>query len=181
MSKLKFTTPKGELKWAFISGQGKTDLQGRQIYTADIVVPMEYAQPTLDQINELWEEHKPKGAKAAKSLGYKVDDSGNFVTFTFKTATAYPSGDPKEILIYNAKAQRVSFDDKIGNGSTGRISGMASIYDAGVAARGVTLYLDAIQLIKLVKYETAGGDFAAEAEADAFDGTGADGFIAEDL
>lgn len=179
MSKLKFTTPKGELKWAFISGQGKTDLQGRQIYTADVVVPIEEAQETIDKLNALWEEHKPKGAKDAKSMGYKADETN--VTFTFKTSTTFPSGDAKEILIYNSRAQRVEFKDKIGNGSLGRVSGMASVYDAGVAARGVTLYLDAIQLIKLIKYETAGGEFVEEATTDGFEGTGEDGFIAEDL
>ena len=57
---------------------------------------------------------------------------------------------------------------------------MAAIYDAGVAARGVTLYLDAIQLVKLVEYVQA-SSFAADDEGD-FDGSEeTDGFVAEEL
>lgn len=180
MSNLQFNTPRGEIQWATINGQGKTDLQGRQIYTVDLVCDPEDAQPLIDDLENLWEENKPKGAKAPKSMGYKTDADGK-VRFTLKTSTTYPSGDQKEIKVYDAKANLVRLEDKIGNGSIGKASGMAAVYDAGVAARGVTLYLDAVQVIKLIKYVGAAASFEAEADGD-FDGSEAnDGFVAEEL
>jgi len=100
------------------------------------------------------------------------------VKFSFKTAAKYPSGDPKEVAIYDAQAERVKLKDKIGNGSIGRVSGMASIYDAGVAARGVTLFLDSVQIIKLVKYAEA-ASFDVEEGDDVF--TSDATFVAEDI
>lgn len=180
MSKLQITTPKGELMWATINGQGKTDLNGRNIYTIDVVVTADDAAPLIAKLDEFWEENKPKGAKAPKTTGYKEMDDGR-IKFTLKTSTTYPSGDQKEIKIYDAKAQQVRLDDKIGNGSTGRASGIAAIYDGGVAARGVTLYLDAVQVINLLRYTGAASDFEADDEGD-FDGAEAnDGFVAEEL
>ena len=139
MSKIKITTPKGALKWAQITGAGKKDLQGRDIFSVDIEVAQAAAQELVDQIDALWESDKPKGAK-----------------------------DPKSVKI----------KDKIGNGSIGRVSGMASIYDAGVAARGVTLYLDSVQLIKLIKYAEA-ASFDVEEGDDVF--TNDATFVAEDI
>lgn len=178
MSKIKVTTPKGELKWASVTGAGKKDLQGRDIFSVDIEMPLERAQPLVDEINGLWESDKPKGAKDPKSTGFRIADDGQTVKFTFKTSAVYPSGDPKEVAIYDAKAQRTKVTDKIGNGSVGRVSGMASIYDAGVAARGVTLYLDSLQLIKLVRYEEA-ASFEVEEGDDVF--TSDATFVAEDF
>jgi hypothetical protein len=178
MSKIKITTPKGELKWAQVTGAGKKDLQGRDIFSVDIEMPTERAQPVVDEINALWESDKPKGAKDPKSTGYRVAEDGQSVKFTFKTSAVFPSGDPKEVTIFDAKAQRTKVTDKIGNGSVGRVSGMASIYDAGVAARGVTLYLDSLQLIKLVRYEEA-ASFDVEEGDDVF--TSDATFVAEDF
>jgi hypothetical protein len=177
MSKTKITTPKGTLKWAQITGAGKKDLQGRDIFSVDIEMNQAVAQELVDQIDALWESDKPKGAKDPKSTGYRVNDDGT-VKFSFKTATKYPSGDPKEVAIYDAKAERVKIKDKIGNGSIGRVSGVASIYDAGVAARGVTLFLDSVQIIKLVKYAEA-ASFDVEEGDDVF--TSDATFVAEDI
>lgn len=152
MSKINILTPKGELKWAFITGEGKKDLQGRNIYTVDLVLPLDEAEPLIEQITTLWEEEKPKGAKAPKSLGFKVKEEEQTVTFTFKTSTTYKSGDPKEVEVFDSKNVKTKLTSRIGNGSIGRVAGSASIYDAGVAARGVTLYLDKVQILRLVKF-----------------------------
>ena len=178
MSKIKITTPRGELKWASVTGAGKKDLQGRDIFSVDIEMSADVGKDLMGQIDGLWESDKPKGAKDPKSTGYRVAEDGQTVKFTFKTSAVYPSGDPKEVTIYDAKAQRTKVTDKIGNGSIGRVSGMASIYDAGVAARGVTLYLDSLQLIKLVRYEEA-ASFDVEDGDDVF--TSDATFVAEDL
>lgn len=173
MSKQMFKSPKGELKWVFIQSPGKlNNLNGEHEYTASVTVSADEAATAVETLDTLWEENKPKGAKKPKSMGYRVDDETGDVTFNFKTKTAYPSGDAKEIRVYNAKADQVKLpaDKKVGNGSRGRVSGMASLYDAGPAARGVTLYLDAVQLVKFVEYVGA-DDFETEDE-DGFDGFG---------
>lgn len=163
---VKFTTPKGTLQWVSISGNGKTDLNGRQIFTADVKIPMETAQPLIDEIYAYWEDNKPKGAKDPKSTGFKEDGEGN-VIFTLKTATSYPSGDNKIINVYDARARRTELGDKrIANGSEGRLAGAYSIYDAGVAARGVTMYLDSIQVTKLIEYTGGGASFPADDDGD---------------
>lgn len=172
MSKMNFKSPKGEFKWAFISGQGrKNDLNGKREFSIDVVVDKADAQASIDAINTFWEENKPKGSKAAKSTGYKVSEDGKQVTFTFKTSTTYPSGEAKIIRIYNAKAQPVELpsNQRIGNGSRGRVAGVAAIYDAGVAARGVTLFLDSVQLTKFVAYQGA-ANFEADEEDGDFEG-----------
>lgn len=178
MSKIKITTPRGELKWASVTGAGKKDLQGRDIFSVDLEMSTDVGKDLMDEIDALWASDKPKGAKDPKSTGYRINDDGQTVKFTFKTSAVYPSGDPKEVTIYDAKAQRTKVTDKIGNGSIGRVSGMASIYDAGVAARGVTLYLDSLQLIKLVRYEEAAA-FDVEEGDDVF--TSDATFVAEDF
>lgn len=177
MSKMNITTPVGTINWAYISGEGKKDLNGNSIYTVDLALSPEDAGPLVDKIDNLWDEHKPKGAKDPKSTGYRFKD-GEFV-FTFKTKTTYQSGDPKLIDVYNAKAQKIQLEDRIGNGSKGCVSGVAAVYDAGVAARGVTMYLNAVQLTHLIKYE--GGSTFASQEGD-FEGTeGTEGFVAQEL
>lgn len=179
MSKLQITTPRGELMWATINGKGKTDLNGRDIYTIDVVMTPKDAQPLIDQLDAFWDENKPKGAKAPKTTGYKETEDGN-IKVTLKTSTTYPSGDQKEIKVYDAKAQVVRLEDKIGNGSIGKASGIAAIYDGGPAARGVTLYLDAVQVISLQRYVGAASDFSEE-DGD-FDGAESnDGFVSEEL
>lgn len=179
MSKLQIVTPKGMLEWATLNGAGRPDLNGRPKYSIDVTCTAEDAAPIIAKLEELWEENKPKGAKAPKSTGYKELENGD-IKFTFKTDTTYPSGDQKTIKIYNAKAKQVQLEDKIGNGSTGKVSGLAQLYDAGVAARGITLYLDAVQILTLQKY-TAGAAAFGEEDGD-FDGSEAtDGFTAEEL
>lgn len=166
MSKMNFTTPKGEFRWAFINGQGRKNLNDQLEYSIDVVVSAEDAAQTIEKLEAFWDDNKPKGAKAAKSMGYKTLDSGD-VCFTLKTKTTYPSGDPKKIRVFNAQAKEIDLpgEAKIGNGSRGRASGIAAIYDSGPTARGVTLYLDAVQLTKFVKYE-AGASFGVDEEDD---------------
>ena len=170
MSKVSFQSPKGELRWVFIAAPGKlNNLNGKHEYTASVSCSMEEGFYAKEAIDKLWAQEKPNGAKEPKSTGYKID--GETITFNFKTQTTYPSGDNKEIRVYNAKAEQIKLPSgkKIGNGSRGRVSGIASVYDAGPAARGVTLYLDAVQLVKYVEYDS--GD-SFKAEEDGFEGFG---------
>lgn len=164
MEKQKIVTPVGELKWVFIDGQGRENLNGELQYSVDVIVPLDH--PFIQTIHDFWESNKPKGAKEAKSLGYKETDDGR-AAITLKTKTVYPSGDPKKIKVVDGKLAPVVLDEgvKIGNGSEGRASGMMATYKAGPAA-GVTFYLDSVQLTKLVKFEGAGASSFDEIEGE---------------
>ena len=176
----KFTTPVGDLSWVFITGQGKKDLNGNDRYVASL--EFDETDPALKQLETqllaFWEANKPSGAKLPKTLGIKVvkDKDGNPTnrkSVNFWTGISNQDGTPKHIKTYNAKAVEVSLGNKkIGNGSRGSISGAMAIFDQGVASRGVTLYLNAIQITKLVEYSDGPG-FAAVDE-DGWTGEDAD-------
>tara|TARA_R110002153_G_scaffold249071_1_gene405322 strand:+ start:440 stop:1093 length:654 start_codon:yes stop_codon:yes gene_type:complete len=199
----KIKTPKGNLEWVTISGEGKENLSGKMKYQANVVLDptnVPAHQAIIDKIDAFWEENKPKGfTRKPKSTGYyfhdpildedgeptynddgkKIFDKKGKVHLTFSTDTTFPSGDAKVVKIYNAKANVVSLGDKsIGNGSIGYISGAMGIYEAKAKGKtidaGVTLYLNGIQLTKFVEFTGADDGFAAEEEEDGFTGVDAD-------
>ena len=181
----KIVTPLGELNWVFINGNTKQDLNGNDRYVASVYFHKD--SPEFKQVEKevktFWDEHKPKGAKL-KSNGIKVvqervdgevDDDGEqlykdteFMSLNFWTGPTFPNGKDKVIKTFNARGSEVSLGDKkIGNGTTGAISGVMGIYDNGPAAKGVTLYLNAIQIKKFVEF--TGGDAGFEDTGDAED------------
>ena len=175
-------TPVGTLEWVFITGKGKKDLQDNDRFVAAVVFPTDSDECKIleEQIKEFWEENKPKGAKL-KSLGITaLKDENDALTgrtsFNFWTGTEFPDGSAKIIKVFTAKGNEVSLGSKkIGNGSRGRIKGAMGIYDQGPAARGVTLYLNGIQLSKFIPFD-GGVDFdEMEGEEDGFDGFEDDG------
>ena len=182
MSKQAFKSPKGDISWAFLSGKGHTNLQGKQEYCITITAPLAVAQASIDEINAFWDENKPKSAKKAKSLGYKMSEDGKSVSFSLKTSTTYTDGNVKKIRVYNAKAQEIELpeDQKVGNGSRGRATGTLAIYDQGVAAQGVTIYLNDVQITKFVPYAGKGAGFEAEEDEGGFEGFASPSFMADD-
>lgn len=191
-------SPVGDLEWVHITGTGKPDLQGEPKYQVDVVITPEQAKPFKKMVMEYWEENKPKGAKAPKSTGIyphtvkdeeaskeagetQYKETGKTV-IRFKTGTTFKSGDQKIIKVFNSKGNEVSLQGKkVGNGSRGRVNGVMAIYDFNTAARGVTFYLNAIQLSKFVEW-TGGADFDAIDEEDGgFEGVeGVPGAIEEE-
>ena len=166
------TSPVGELQWIFITGKGKKDLQGNDRFVASLVLPTDSdeCKAFTGEINDFWEENKPKGGKV-KSLGFKETEDENgkptgFTSFNFWTGTQYPDESDKVVKTFTAKGAEVTLGSKkIGNGSRGRIKGAMAIYDQGVAARGVTLYLNGIQLTKFIEFK-GGVDFDAVEDED---------------
>jgi hypothetical protein len=163
MSTQAITSPVGELQWVFIDGEGREDLSGNKKYSTSLVLDAETAAPFIAKIQEFWEDFKPKGLGAPKSTGYKEVDGDRF-SFTFKTNPVYQDGTAKVVDIYNAKANKISLGGKkIGNGSKGSVSGAMGIYNAPGNQAGVTLYLNAVQLVKFVEF-AGGASFEAQAE-----------------
>ncbi len=169
MAKAKnFATPKGEIVWVYITGEGKEDMNGNPRYSASLRLKNdspELAKIKAD-INEYWKEHKPKGMKQ-KSNGIREektkDDDGEetltgYSLVNFWTGIAFPDGKPKVVPVYNAKQVKVDLGDKrIGNGTIGHISGAMSLYTiqskGKISQAGITLYLNAIQIVKFEEYQ----------------------------
>lgn len=181
-------TPVGDLEYVMITGQGKlNDLKGEYEYTATLVLPSDSdeCKKLIEDIQEIWESDRSKkfAKKEPKSLGYRPhrvitgqDEDGDNIyeetgktAFSFKTQTEFKDGNAKEIKVFNAKGREVALgENKIGNGSRGRINGIVRYYEATSDA-GVSLYLNAVQLAKFVAY-TGGPNFDEIEEEDAFEG-----------
>lgn len=184
-------TPVGDLEWVIIDGEGKKDLKGKDIFSAQVVLTPEKYEAFKKEVDAFWEANKPKGIKEPKSMGFyehkvptnEKDEDGDIIYETtdnmavqMKTGTTYADGNPKTIKIFGPKGQELSLGGKkIGNGSRGRLQGVMAIYEvkAGkkVTEAGVTFYLNGIQLSKFVEY-SGGPNFDAiedEVEDDGLD------------
>lgn len=161
-----FKTPLCELRWVNISKEGadqsmeKDGSKMMKVATA-IITDAQAKTNVANELNSFWdyckEELNLKKGQAPKSLGFKelVDDDGNLtgeVSLLFKTNVTFPDGSDNVIKVLNARGKEVDLGDKkIGNGSIGVIHGEVAYYDAA-GSKGLTLYLKAIQLKKLVEY-----------------------------
>lgn len=168
-----FTSPKGNLKWAFITGEGR---KGK--YSVVVSVPEAEAKEAMDAIDLFWKENKPKGSKPRpKSTGYKYEEdeetgeqTGN-VYFSFSTGTAFPSGDPKIVKLFTAKKPIREVElagQKIGDDSLGRAIGSLAIFEYE-GTYGTTLYLDAISLSRFRPYVGGVDESDVEEDEDAED------------
>jgi len=163
-----FTSPKGNMKWAFITGDGRKDK-----FSIVISVPEAEAKEAMASIDLFWKENKPKQSKPRpKSTGYKFEEDEEtgertgMVYFSFSTGTSFPSGDKKVVKVFTAKkpVREVSLGNKkVGEGSIGRAIGSLAIFEYE-GTYGTTLYLDAISLSKFVEY--VGGVDASDIEED---------------
>lgn len=177
-------TPVGELYYVNISGQGKENYnEDGYEYVASVRLEGEEAKKLIALIDE--EAEKMPDGKILKSKGYKQlvkseegtlrsptvskpkqpdeEDSGIF-EFQFKTGTTFADGKPKKINVYNANAEKINLGDRrIGNGSIGAISGKmrGKVYKKEFS---VSLFLNAIQLVKFIEYTEDAGFEAQEAE-----------------
>ncbi len=183
------TTPKGELHYVNISGQGKENYnEDGYEYTATVYIPKENCQELMDKCLEVIGE-VPKG-KNLKSKGFREllkDAEGNLffptanksegepsgiIAFPFKTGTTFADGKTKKIGVFNKDAQKINLGDrKIGNGSVGKISGKLKRNENGKDI-SCSLYLHAIQLTSFTEYvddagfETEEGDFSGVSDED---------------
>lgn len=176
-----FTSPKGNLKWCFITGEGRKDK-----YSVVVSVPEAQAKEAMEAIDLFWKENKPKQAKPRpKSTGYKYEEDEEtgehtgMVYFSFSTGTSFPSGDAKVVKVFRAKPPVVELDlqgKKIGDASLGRAIGSLAIFEYE-GTYGTTLYLDAISLSTFTEYvggvdessvtaDDEGDDLNFEAKAD---------------
>ena len=176
----KVKTQVGELNYVFITGEGRNGAMPgepeRPIFTASIVTKKdsELHKSIKAQINAEWEAYRnetgTKGAPAStgvRDVMVETDELDEYgarkkvpsgdVLITFKTSTTWADGKPQTIKVFDGKGNDITTavhnaSWTIGNGSTGIIHGTAMGNNVGGKAK-VSLYLTAIQLAKLSKYE----------------------------
>lgn len=172
----RMVTPVGDLKWVFITGKGKKDLNDNDRFVASVAFPSDSPElaAVTEAIESYWAGNKPKDKNKFKSNGIKeeFDKDGKATGFhlvNFWTGIAFPDGSAKVVKTYNARGSEVALGaKKIGNGSRGAISGAMAIYQNGPNV-GVTLYLNAIQLTKFVEFSSDDG-FAAQDDEEGWTG-----------
>lgn len=176
-------TPVGELHYVNISGQGKLNYnEDGYNYVATVNLTGKPAEELKAKIDAVIGEI-PKG-KNLRSKGYREllkDENGIYTptgmtkerdgnaeatgifAFGFSTPTKLSDGKAKKISVYNSSSPptRIDLGDKkIGNGSKGAISGKMQRYEKGKDI-GISLYLNAVQLVEFVEYT---GDAGFEAQ-----------------
>ena len=183
MAGTRVKTQPSKLKYINITGEGKNNAmpgeEPRMQYTATAVMKKDSDahKHIVAQIDAEWETYKktfnvkgrpktngikdeltkdPAGTIDPETEEVKRIPTGN-VLVTFKTNTKWPDGSPQIVKVKNRKGGDITTavqnaDWTIGNDSVGVIHGTAMANNVG-GTHKVTLYLTAIQLAKLVKYE----------------------------
>lgn len=176
----RFTTPRAEIIYVFMTGLGKQDKKQREQNLPgkfQAVLRIKSDHPELAEleaeVNAYFDEHKSKGIKKCKSTGikpeYKKDENGEYTKeltgytlINVWTGSVIKKRDGKGgfteenavIEIYNSKGKKASLDGKlIGNGTIGRILGNMKTYEAkDTGEEGMVLYLNSLQIKTLVEY-----------------------------
>lgn len=182
-------TPVGELHYVNISGKGKLNYnEDGYNYVATINLSGDKAEILKDKIDEvLGEVVKGENLRSKSYRELLKDDEGVYTptnstadrdkgaektgifAFTFTTNVAFSEGGTKTIITYNSAnpPSKIELGEKkIGNGSMGAISGKLRRYNKGRDV-GVSLFLNAIQIVNLIEYV---GDAGFEAQEGGFTG-----------
>jgi hypothetical protein len=159
-----FTSPKGNAGFTnLIRPDTKFDEGG--VYKTSITCSADAAAALIDLIDD--EAVEELGAKKAKEAHrpYKVNEDGT-VTINFKSKATDAKGNKRpapKLFDGQGNPIRNTEDLHIGSGSVIKVKGAASAYTSGKNI-GVTLYINSVQIIKLVEYNAGG--FEADDEAD---------------
>jgi len=179
----KVQTHEGTLKYIYIKGEGRNQAMPgepeRMQYVVSITFPKNStgAKHLQSLIEEEWEDYKKatgvKGKPKTNGIKdeYIKDPSGEIdpetevvrkiptgnIIAQFKTNTTWPDGKPQVVRVFDHKGANITgayaqADWAIGNDSTGVIFGSAVGNNTG-GSNKVTLYLTAVQIGKLKKYE----------------------------
>ena len=166
MSKAKFVTPKGTAVWPWFSAPDtRFDSEGK--YKTDLLVPKDEAKELMSKAKEIFIEEFGEKDLAKAKWPFAIDEESGGVRFRAKSS--------KKPAMYDGKGSVITDDLNVGNGSVVKLAGLMATYNAG-GAIGVTMYLNAVQIITLQEFggttfEAEDGayehaSFAAEAQAD---------------
>ena len=151
-------TPKGRAGYLnLVKPDTRYDPEGK--YKASVTLTAEEAEKIITLCKEeATDELGPKKAAKAKMPGKENEDGS--ITFTFKSKSKPKLFDAKGNPVKAALVEEL----RVGSGSTIKVKGACKAYENG-ANIGVTLYLNEVQIIKVVEF---GGGFEAEDDEDGF-------------
>jgi len=183
VQKQNIVTPKGELSWVTIAGQGKENFDGDGFeYTATITLSEDEADKLEDEI----EDYYQKSGGRAESVPNKIfrEDADGNPTITFKTQVVFENGKQSKVKTVDGHNKEFELPEEvgIGNGSIGKLSGTLS-YFTRKSSDGVSFFLNSIKILKLEKYvaetgfeydEDEDGGFSADDLESGYNGDGED-------
>jgi hypothetical protein len=154
--KITFVSPKGTAKYPHITEKDTGHQYSSGKYDTQIVMSKADAAPLVEQLKNIVKEEFP--AKFQAKLPFKEDEDGNIV---FKAKSEYQ---PVLIDARGKKMEKVPAGLRIRGGSTIRIAGNVNVYD-----KGISLWLNQVQILELVADNLAFGADEGSFSADAFD------------
>ena len=153
MSLVKITSPKGTAVYPSLT-KADTRYNAEGVFKTGLTVPAgKESSSLMETLKQVYVDEFGAKKLASAKLPYKVNEDDDSVTFNFKSKTLPKFFDSKGLPITNPT------DLNIGGGSTLKIAAAAKAYNAG-GATGVTMYLNAVQIIDLVEYSS--NPFGAE-------------------
>lgn len=162
--KIKVVTDRGKLLFVNIKAPGKPNLSGKLEYSASIVLPA--TNSIFTQLDNLYKsktneklENEHAWWKYCDENGTRSEAKTDYKLLRFKTNATFIGSDGKpvdtKINVFNSKVNKIDLGDTIiGNGSEGRIYGVAKYYIHN-GKDGLSLFLKSIQLLNLEPYEDA--------------------------
>jgi hypothetical protein len=174
--KERLTTPVGLLKWAFLS-EPNTRWKDDGEYKVTLTLPADHKfLKKLDELLEagsaqVMETLKPKDKKEATlaspySMEYDAEDNETGrVELKFKTAAFFvdkKTGNKISLKpkLFDAQGKPIKGKLVVGNGSKGAVNFSYGFYFMPTTKKvGMSMYLNAVQIIELEEYEADGSGF----------------------
>lgn len=165
---IRFKTPKGIAIYpSLVKPSTKFDPEGT--YETRLRLTPEQSAPLLAEAKECAVEEFGKKAARAE-MNFKKDDETGDLIWKFKSK--------KRPALYDGKGKLVTVDLDIGSGSEIKVQGTFAPYKKGAFSIGVTAYLNAVMICKLVGSNP--NPFGDEDKEDGFESTDEAPFSAED-
>ncbi len=141
----KITTPKGVAMYPWLN-KPDTKWSTEGVYKLSLAVPNDDKEciELCEKIREAFVDEFGNKKLAKAIFPFKDDGEGNIV-FSFKSK--------KQPRLFNAKGQPLknTEDLKVGGGTIAKVAASINPYDKGINT-GVSLYLNAVQIIELVEF-----------------------------
>jgi hypothetical protein len=162
MSKvIKAVSPKGKASWPKLF-KPDTRFNPEGVYQTGLILSPEEAADFQEKVKEAFVEEYGKGKLDKALMPWKLDDEGN-VVLNFKSK--------RKPMIVDSQGQAINGEMNVGGGSIIKVG--TGINPWSIAGKmGVTLYLNAVQIIELVEFNNSPfgkeeGGFVATTELEA--------------
>jgi len=142
MSKIiKAVSPKGKASWPKLF-KPDTRFNPEGVYQTGLVLSPEEAKDFQEKVKDAFVEEYGKGKLEKALMPWKLDEDGN-VVLNFKSK--------RKPMVVDSQGRAVSTELNVGGGSIIKVG--TGINPWSIAGKmGVTLYLNAVQIIELAEY-----------------------------